>query len=51
MHGLVEHPDISTPFRDLSDLLHRLLPFHVYSEPDLNSDILNNCKSQIGQFF
>ncbi|VDP15908.1 unnamed protein product, partial [Onchocerca flexuosa] len=37
----VEHPDVSSPFHDLSDVLQRLLPFHVYSEPDLNSEILD----------
>ncbi|KAL3982060.1 Glioma tumor suppressor candidate region family protein [Acanthocheilonema viteae] len=41
LHNSVEHPDVSSPFHDLSDALQRLLPFHVYSEPDFNSEILD----------
>ncbi|VDK81905.1 unnamed protein product [Litomosoides sigmodontis] len=40
LHNSVEHTDVSSPFHDLSDALQRLLPYHVYSEPDLNSEIL-----------
>ncbi|VDK61502.1 unnamed protein product [Onchocerca ochengi] len=41
LRNSVEHPDVSSPFHDLSDVLQRLLPFHVYSEPDFNSEILD----------
>lgn len=41
LHNSVEHPDVSSPFHDLSDVLQRLLPFHVYSEPDFNSEIID----------
>ncbi|KAK6110316.1 Glioma tumor suppressor candidate region family protein [Brugia pahangi] len=41
LHNSVEHPDVSSPFHDLSDVLQRLLPFHVYSEPDFNSEIMD----------
>ncbi|EJD73901.1 hypothetical protein LOAG_18709 [Loa loa] len=41
LHNFVEHPDVSSPFHDLSDVLQRLLPFHVFSEPDFNSEILD----------
>uniref|UniRef100_A0A915Q259 GLTSCR protein conserved domain-containing protein n=1 Tax=Setaria digitata TaxID=48799 RepID=A0A915Q259_9BILA len=41
LRNSVEHPDVSSPFHDLSDVLQRLLPFHVYSEPDFNSEVLD----------
>ncbi|CAG9535104.1 unnamed protein product [Cercopithifilaria johnstoni] len=41
LHNSVEHSDVSSPFHDLSDALQRLLPFHVYSEPDFNFEILD----------
>ncbi|VDN19924.1 unnamed protein product [Gongylonema pulchrum] len=42
VRDFVVRPDLTSPFRDLSDMLQRLLPFHVYSEPDLNSGILDD---------
>ncbi|KAM3726411.1 Abnormal cell migration protein [Dirofilaria immitis] len=41
LRNSMEDPDLSSPFHDLSDVLRRLLPFHVYSEPDFNSEILD----------
>ncbi|KZT56572.1 hypothetical protein CALCODRAFT_518033 [Calocera cornea HHB12733] len=35
----VTYPDYKTPFRDATDVVHRLLPYHIFQQPD--EDILS----------
>lgn len=37
---LILKPDYERPFGDFSDKVRRLLPYHLYFEPDLKSEIL-----------
>uniref|UniRef100_A0A0N5A7U0 GLTSCR1 domain-containing protein n=1 Tax=Syphacia muris TaxID=451379 RepID=A0A0N5A7U0_9BILA len=37
----VDAVDISKPFDDLSDIISRLFPFHVYHEPSLDDKVLD----------
>jgi len=34
MHTQVSSPDVLTPFRSHGDMLARLLPYHLYAEPE-----------------
>lgn len=34
MHTQLLQPDTVTPFRSQHDILARLLPYHVYAEPE-----------------
>ncbi|KHN85669.1 hypothetical protein Tcan_14578 [Toxocara canis] len=43
----VECADTDSPFSSLSDALNRLLPFHVYHEPELNEAILDQCMFRV----
>ncbi|KAG6891478.1 hypothetical protein C0992_006209 [Termitomyces sp. T32_za158] len=39
-HALVLNPDIDTPFLDTTDVLHKLLPYHVFLQPQEDLDTL-----------
>lgn len=40
-HAAVLQPDVDTPFTDVADVVNRLLPYHVFQQPDedLNSSL------------
>lgn len=38
MHSQLLNPDVSTPFRSLHDATARLLPYHVWNEPEHHHD-------------
>ncbi|VDP27747.1 unnamed protein product [Soboliphyme baturini] len=38
----VVHPNCKTPFADLNDAVTRLLPYHIYSDPDYSADLLQH---------
>ena len=37
-------PDVDSPFRDIEDVVDRLLPYHVFQHP--REDLLNVCKGK-----
>ncbi|KAG6888245.1 hypothetical protein C0995_009558 [Termitomyces sp. Mi166 len=39
-HALALNPDTDTPFLDAADVLHRLLPYHVFLQPQEDLDLL-----------
>ncbi|KAG6911123.1 hypothetical protein DXG01_003863 [Tephrocybe rancida] len=41
-HALALSPDVDTPFHDTLDALHRLLPYHVFLQPQEDLDLLTS---------
>ncbi|PFH51529.1 hypothetical protein AMATHDRAFT_117137, partial [Amanita thiersii Skay4041] len=46
-HANVLHPDVDSPFSDYSDVLNRLLPYHVFQQPC--EDLLGISRSNKGK--
>ncbi|KAG6832600.1 hypothetical protein H0H92_014436 [Tricholoma furcatifolium] len=45
-HALALSPDVDTPFRDTEDVLRRLLPYHVFHQPQEDLALLTNVKGK-----
>lgn len=41
----VEYPETEKPFKDMGDVIKRLVAYHSFHEPDLKEDELDNSKS------
>lgn len=48
-HAAVLHPDVDTPFTDVADVVNRLLPYHVFQQPDEDLSALLNRKRSKGK--
>ena len=47
--GLISHPDVDSQFVDETDVIKRLLPYHIFHQPkeDLSSTISGRTKANI----
>ena len=41
-HAAVLQPDMDAPFTDVADVVNRLLPYHVFQQPNEDLDLLLN---------
>ncbi|KIL00698.1 hypothetical protein PAXRUDRAFT_821383 [Paxillus rubicundulus Ve08.2h10] len=48
-HAAVLRPDVDTPFIDAADVVNRLLPYHVFQQPDEDMKLLLNRKYSKGK--
>lgn len=48
-HAAVLQPDVDTPFTDVADVVNRLLPYHVFQQPDEDLNSLLNRKRSKGK--
>ena len=46
-HAAVLQPDVDTPFTDVADVVNRLLPYHIFQQPD--EDLNPNRKRSKGK--
>ena len=48
-HAAVLQPDVDAPFTDVADVVNRLLPYHVFQQPDEDLNSLLNRKRSKGK--
>ena len=48
---LVSHPDVDSQFVDETDVINRLLPYHIFQQPieDLGSVLLGHRKEKVAK--